>query len=105
LKETNMLKTMTALSLGFMLAGAAASNAGEPSRALMHKPHAQRAVHHQIVVPHAHGGAPVIGSDLKTRVALGATSLVRMMTDAADTPIIHMACLWGLNRYNGVSCP
>ena len=100
-----MLKTMTALSLGFMLAGAAASNAGEPSRTLMHKPHAQRAVHHQTVDPRAHEGAPVIGSDPKMRVALGATSLVRMMTDAVDPPITHMACLWGLNRYNGVSCP
>ncbi len=96
-----MLKTMTALSLGFLLAGAAASNAGEPSRTLMHEPHAQRAVHHQTVDPRAHKGAPVIGSDLKMRVALGATSLVRT-TDAAGT---HMACLWGLNRYNGVSCP
>ena len=32
-----MLKTMPALSLGFLLAGAAASNAGQPSRTLMHK--------------------------------------------------------------------
>ena len=99
-----MLKTMTALSLGFLLTGAAASNAGEPSRALMHKPHAQRAVHHQTGDPRAHEGAPVIGSDLKMGVPLGATSLVRM-TDAVDPPSIHMACLWGLNRYNGVSCP
>ena len=39
-----MLKTMPALSLGFLLAGAAASNAGEPSGTLTHKPHAHRAV-------------------------------------------------------------
>jgi hypothetical protein len=38
-----MLKTMPALSLGFLLAGSAASNAGQPSRTLMHKLHAHRA--------------------------------------------------------------
>ena len=36
LKESNMLKTMPALSLGFLLAGTAASNAGLLSRTLMH---------------------------------------------------------------------
>jgi hypothetical protein len=49
LKESNMLKTMPALSLGFLLAGAAASNAGQPSRTLMHKLHAHRAAHNRTV--------------------------------------------------------
>ena len=53
-----MLKTMTALSLGFLLAGASAANAGDPSRAFMHKPHAHRAVHHEIVDPRAWALAP-----------------------------------------------
>ena len=98
-----MLKTMTALSLGFLLAGAAASNAGEPSRTLTHKPHAHRAVHHQTVDPRAHEDAPVIGSELKTGVPPGARALVpETETDDADSP---GGCLWGLNRYNGVSCP
>jgi hypothetical protein len=45
-----MLKTMPALSLGFLLAGAAASNAaGQPSRTLMHKFHAYRAAHLSVV--------------------------------------------------------
>jgi len=36
-------------------------------------------------------------------VPLGATSLVpETETDDADSP---GGCLWGLNRYNGVSCP
>jgi hypothetical protein len=99
-----MLKIMTALSFGFLLAGAAASNAGEPSRTLMHKLHAHRAVHHQTVDPRAHEGAPLIGSELKMGVPLGATSLVPK-TDAADPPGTNKGCLWGLNRYNGVSCP
>jgi hypothetical protein len=99
LKETNMLKTMTALSLGFLLAGTAASNAGEPSQKLMHKLHAHRAVHHHIVDPRAHKGAP----ELKMGVPFGATSLVSE-PNAADPPV-SKGCLWGLNRYNGVSCP
>ena len=98
-----MLKTVPALSLGFLLAGAAASNAGQPSRTLMHKLHAHRAAHYRIVGPRAREGAPVIGSELKMGVPLGATSLVpETETDDADSP---GGCLWGLNRYNGVSCP
>ena len=76
LKESNMLKTMPALSLGFLMAGAAASNAGEPSRTLMHKLHAHRAAHYRTVGLRAREGAPVIGSDLKMGFPLGATSLV-----------------------------
>jgi hypothetical protein len=76
LKESNMLKTMPALSLGFLLAGAAASNAGQPSRTRMHKLHAHRAAHYRTVGLRAREGASVIGSDLKTGVPLGATSLV-----------------------------
>jgi hypothetical protein len=87
--------------LGFLLAGAAASNAGEPSRTLTHKPHAHRVAHHQTVDPRAREDAPVIGSELKTGVPLGAWSLVPE-TDEVDSP---GGCLWGLNRYNGVSCP
>jgi hypothetical protein len=103
LKESNMLKTVPALSLGFLLAGAAASNAGQPSRTLMHKLHAHRAVHYRSVDPRAREGAPVIGSELKMGLPLGATSLVpETETDDADSP---GGCLWGLNRYNGVSCP
>jgi hypothetical protein len=103
LQETNMLKAMPALSLGFLLAGATASNAGEPSRALMHKLHAQRALQRQTVNPRAREGAPVIGSELKMGVPLGATSLAPE-TDA-DPPGANKGCLWRLNRYNGVSCP
>jgi hypothetical protein len=49
----------------------------------------------------------VIGSELKMGIPLGATSLVpetktETETDDADSP---GGCLWGLNRYNGVSCP
>jgi hypothetical protein len=104
LKETNMLKTMTALSLGFLLAGAAASNAGEPRRTLMHKLHAHRAGHHRTVDLRAQEGAPVIGSELKMGVPLGATSLAPE-TDVAAPRGANEGCLWGLNRYNGVSCP
>ena len=92
-----MLKTMPALSLGFLLAGAAASNAGQPSRTLMHKLHAHRAAHHRTVGLLAREGAPVIGSDLKMGVPLGATSLVPE-TDAADPLGANKGCLWGLNR-------
>ena len=53
-----MLKTMTALSLGFLLAGASAANAGDPSRGFMHKLHAHRAVHHETVNPRAWALAP-----------------------------------------------
>ena len=82
-----MVKTMPALSLGFLLAGAAASNAGQPSRTLMHKLHAHRAVHYRTVGPRVREGAPVIGSDLKIGVPLGATSLVpETETDDADSP-------------------
>jgi len=99
-----MVKTMTALSLGFLLAGAAASNAGEPSLTLTHKPHAHRAVHYQTVDRRAHEDALMIGSELKTGIPLGARSLVpeTETDDDADSP---GGCLWGLNRYNGVSCP
>jgi hypothetical protein len=102
-----MLKTMPALSLGFLLAGAAASNAGQPSRTLMHKLHAHRAAHYRTVGPRAHEDALIIGSELKTGVPLGARSLVpetetETETVDADSP---GGCLWGLNRYNGVSCP
>ena len=71
-----MLKTMPALSLGFLLAGAAASNAGQPSRTLVHKLHAHRAAHYRTVGLRAREGVPVIGSDLKMGFPLGATSLV-----------------------------
>jgi hypothetical protein len=98
-----MLKTIPALSLGFLLAGAAASNAGQPSRTLMHKLHAHRAVHYRTVDRRAHEDALMIGSELKTGIPLGARSLVpETETDDADSP---GGCLWGLNRYNGVSCP
>jgi hypothetical protein len=87
LKESNMLKTMPALSLGLLLAGAAASNAGQPSRTLMHKLHTHRAAHYRTVGLRAREGASVIGSDLKTGVSLGATSLVpEMEADDADSP-------------------
>jgi hypothetical protein len=99
-----MPKTRTALSLGFLMAGAAASNAGEPSRTLMHKLHAHRAAHHRTVDLRAHEGAPVIGSELKMGVRLGATSMVPE-TDVAAPMGANEGCLWGLNRYNGVSCP
>ena len=100
-----MLKAMTALSLGFLLAGAAASNAGEPSRTLTHEPHAHRAVHRQTVDRRAHEDALMIGSELNKGIPLGARSLVpetETETDDANSP---GGCLWGLNRYNGVSCP
>ena len=98
-----MLKTMTAFSLGFLLTGAAASNAGQPSRTLMHKLHAHRAAHYRTVGRRAREDALMVGSELKTGVPLGATSLVpETETDDADSP---GGCLWGLNRYNGVSCP
>ena len=105
LKESNMLKTMPALSLGFLLAAAAASNAGQPSRTPRHKLHAHRAAHYRTVGRRAREDALMIGSELKTGVPLGATSLVpetETETDDADSP---GGCLWGLNRYNGVSCP
>jgi hypothetical protein len=57
-KETNMLKTMTALSLGFLLAGAAAANAGDASLTLRYELHAHRAVHHQTVDSRASALAP-----------------------------------------------
>jgi len=53
-----MLKTLTALSLGFLLAGAAAANAGDASRTLMYELHAHRAVHHGTVDPRATALAP-----------------------------------------------
>ena len=98
-----MLKTMPALSLGFLMAGAAASNAGEPSRTLMYKLHAHRAAHYRTVGRRAREDALMIGSELKTGIPLGARSLVpETETHDADFP---GGCLWGLNRYNGVSCP
>ena len=54
-----MLKTMTALLLGFLLAGASAANAGDPNRAFMHKLHAHRAVHHETVDLRAFVPAPM----------------------------------------------
>jgi hypothetical protein len=89
-----MLKTMPALSLGFLLAGTAASNAGQPSRTLVHKLHAHRAAHYRTVGLRAREGAPVIGSDLKMGFPLGATSLVPE-TDAADPLGANKGCLWG----------
>ena len=53
-----MLKTMTVLSFGFLLAGAAAANAGDASRTLMYELHAHRAVHHEAVDPRASALAP-----------------------------------------------
>ena len=89
LKESNiMLKTMPALSLGFLLAGAAVSNAGQPSRTPMHKLHAHRAAHYRTVGRRAREDALMIGSELKTGVPLGATSLVpetETETDDADS--------------------
>ena len=99
-----MLKTMTTFSLGFLLAGASASNAGEPSRTLMHKLHAHRAAHYRAVGLRAHEGAPVIGSELKMGVPLGATAMAPE-TDVAAPLGASEGRLWGLNRYNGVSCP
>jgi hypothetical protein len=49
----NMLKTITALSLGFLLAGAAAANADDASRTLTYEIHAHRAVHHMSLDPRA----------------------------------------------------
>jgi hypothetical protein len=51
-----MLKTMTALSLGFLLAGAAAANAGETSRS--YERHAHRAVRHETIDSRASALAP-----------------------------------------------
>jgi hypothetical protein len=56
--ETNMLKTMTALLLGFLLAGAAAANAGDASRTPTYEIHAHRAVHHKSLDPRARALAP-----------------------------------------------
>ena len=47
---------------------------------------------------YAHEGAPLMG------VPLGATSLAPG-TAIADPPLPNEGCLWGLKRYNGVSCP
>jgi hypothetical protein len=63
----------------------------------MHKLHAHRAEHYRTVGLRAREGAPVIGSDLKMGVPLGATSLVPE-TDAADPLGANKGCLWGLNR-------
>jgi hypothetical protein len=49
---------MTALSLGFFMAGAAAANAGDASRTLMYELHAHRAVNHETVDPRASALAP-----------------------------------------------
>ncbi len=57
-----MLKTMTALSLEFLLAGAAVANAGEASRRLMYEPHAHRAVRHETVDPRASALAPALAA-------------------------------------------
>ena len=52
----------------------------------MHKLHAHRAVHYRTVGPRVREGAPVIGSDLKIGLPLGATSLVpETETDDADS--------------------
>jgi hypothetical protein len=40
-----MLRTMTVLSLGFLLAGASAAGAGDPNRTFVHKLHAHSAIH------------------------------------------------------------
>jgi len=53
-----MLKTLTALSLGFVLAGPAAANAGDASRTLIYELHAHRAVHHETVDPRSSAPAP-----------------------------------------------
>jgi hypothetical protein len=50
-----------------------------------------------------HEGAPVIGPELRMGVPLGATSLAPERAVAAPEP--DEGCLWGLKRYNGVSCP
>jgi hypothetical protein len=100
LERTNMLKTITVLSFGCALAGAAAANAGEPSRTLTYKLYAHRAVHRETVDPRAR----MFGPELRMGVPLGATSPAREM-GAADPPHANEGCLWGLERYNGVSCP
>jgi hypothetical protein len=53
-----MLKTMTALSLGFLLAGAAAANAGEASRTLRREFHAPRAFQLEMLDPRAFALTP-----------------------------------------------
>jgi hypothetical protein len=50
-----------------------------------------------------HAGAPVIRPELRMGVPLGATSLAPERAVAAPDP--DEGCLWGLKRYNGVSCP
>ena len=50
-----------------------------------------------------HAGAPVIRPELRMGVPLGATSLAPERAIAAPDP--DEGCLWGLKRYNGVSCP
>ena len=52
-----MLKTLTALSLGFLLAGAAAANAADASWTLLYL-HGHRPVHHETVDPRASALAP-----------------------------------------------
>jgi hypothetical protein len=50
-----------------------------------------------------HEGAPLIGPELGMGIPLGATSLAPERTVTNPDP--DQGCLWGLNRYNGVSCP
>jgi hypothetical protein len=50
-----------------------------------------------------HEGAPMIGPELRMDIPLGATSLAPERALANLDP--DEGCLWGLNRYNGVSCP
>lgn len=99
-----MLKTITALSFGFLLLGAAAADASEPRRTLVYKLRAHRAVHHETVDPRTHEVAPVIGPELRMGVSPRATSPAPGMA-VKDPPPTNEGCLWGLNRYNGVSCP
>jgi hypothetical protein len=56
-KEKNMLKTLTALSLGFLLAGAAAANAADASWTLLYL-HGHHPVHHETVDPRASALVP-----------------------------------------------
>lgn len=63
-----------------------------------------RALRTALIRDYHHEGARLIGSELRMGLPPGATALAPGPA-VADPPPTNLGCLWGLERYNGVSCP